>query len=165
MESFKDGIVTRTLVTVVALVVCSTGIHAQPRGIQRVAWLQGCWETSSPQRVIEEQWMAPRGANMVGMSRTVRGDALAAYEFLIVRESGERLEYESHPSGQNSATFLSSTVNDSMVLFENPQHDFPQRIGYRRDGPDSLLAWIEGTDKGQSRRIEFPYRRVSCAGR
>jgi hypothetical protein len=155
-------IVTRTLVILVVVGLCVGGLESQPRGIQRVAWLQGCWETSSAQRTIDEQWMAPRGGNMVGMSRTVRGDALVAYEFLLLREVGERLEYESHPSGQSQARFLSSTVSDSLVLFENPQHDFPQKIGYRREGPDSLIAWIEGTEKGQSRRIEFPYRRVSC---
>jgi hypothetical protein len=140
------------------------GIVAQPRGIQRVAWLQGCWETSTSQITIEEQWMTPRGTNMVGMSRTVRGDALAAYEFLIVREVGEQLEYESHPSGQSTAKFLSVTVTDAQVLFENLQHDFPQRIGYRREGTNALVAWIEGTEKGQARRIDFPYRRVRCGG-
>ncbi len=137
---------------------------AQPRGIERVAWLQGCWETSTAERTIEEQWMAPRSANMVGMSRTVRRNALVAYEFLLLREAGDRLEYESHPSGQRSATFLSTMVSEVMVLFENPEHDFPQRIGYRREGASSLVAWIEGIDKGQARRIEFPYRRVKCAG-
>ena len=30
-------------------------------------------------------------------------------------------------------------------MFEDLLHDFPQRIGYRLIGPDSLLAWIEGT--------------------
>jgi hypothetical protein len=86
-----------------------------------------------------------------------------SYEFLLLREAGDRLEYESHPSGQRSATFLSTMVSDAMVLFENPQHDFPQRIGYRREGGSSLVAWIEGNNKGQARRIEFPYRRVKCA--
>jgi len=49
------------------------------------------------------------------------------------------------------------------VVFENLQHDFPQRVGYKRDG-DALLAWIEGPRNGQTRRIEFPYRKVGCAG-
>ena len=49
-------------------------------------------------------------------------------------------------------------------MFENAAHDFPQRVGYRVAGGDSLLAWIEGTRDGQVRRIEFPYRRVACPG-
>jgi hypothetical protein len=50
-----------------------------------------------------------------------------------------------------------------MVVFENPQHDFPQKIGYQRVSPDALLAWIEGTDKRETRRIES-YRRATCPG-
>jgi hypothetical protein len=48
-------------------------------------------------------------------------------------------------------------------VFENPGHEFPQRIGYRRQGP-SLQAWIEGTKDRQARRVEFPYRRAACPG-
>ena len=46
----------------IAIALGSNGaVVAQPAGIQRVAWLQGCWEAVSPERTIEEQWMAPRG--------------------------------------------------------------------------------------------------------
>ena len=131
--------------------------------IQHVAWLQGCWEDRSPERTIEEQWMAPRGANMIGMGRTVRGDDLVDFELVVLREQDGALAYEAHPAGQRSAVFIARTVSDLTVVFENPQHDFPQRIGYQRNGPDALLAWVEGTDKGQTRRVEFPYRRARCA--
>lgn len=134
-----------------------------PARIGRVAWLQGCWEAAMGERIVEEQWMAPRGTSMVGVSRTVRGDRLVEYELIVIREDGDRLVYVAHPSGQPSATFPARMVNDSMVLFENPEHDFPQRIGYERTR-DGLLAWIEGTQNGQRRRVEFPYRRATCAG-
>ena len=57
------------------------------------------------------------------------------------------------------------------MVFENLQHDFPQRVAYERQGAD-LLAWIEGPSKGTMlgtapgplQRIEYPYRRVACAG-
>jgi len=148
------------------LVVLSvSAARTQESGIQRVAWLQGCWESVSEQRIVEEQWMAPRGTTMVGMGRTVRGNSLVEYELVVVREQAGRLAYEAHPSGQPSAVFLSQTISDASVMFENLQHDFPQRVGYQRTGSDALLAWIEGTQNGQLRRVEFPYRRAVCAGR
>ena len=134
----------------------------QAAGIQRVAWLQGCWELASKDRTVEEHWMAPRGKSMLGVSRTVRGDELVEYELVVVREEGDELIYEAHPSGQASASFPARIVSDSSVVFENSSHDFPQRIGYERTGSDSLIAWIEGSREGQARRIEFPYRRVPC---
>lgn len=139
-----------------------TILAAQRAGIERVAWLQGCWESASSERTVEEQWMAPRGGSMLGMSRTVRAGRLAEYEVVVLREQGNQLAYEAHPSGQPPAVFLSRAVGESMVVFENPQHVFPQRVGYRKDGSDSLLAWIEGTRNGQVRRVAFPYRRAAC---
>jgi hypothetical protein len=101
---------------------------------------------------------------MVGVGRTTAGDSLVEYELVLVRRAGDRLLYEAHPSGQPSATFAAGETSDSMVVFENPAHDFPQRVGYRRLSGDSLGAWIEGTVGGHVRRIDFPYRRSRCAG-
>ena len=142
----------------IALVVAASAASAQ---IQRVAWLTGCWSLNGGERIVDEQWMAPRVASMQGMSRTVRGDKLVAYEFVILRERGELLDYEVSPSGQARTVFTSTSITDSSVVFENLQHDFPQRVAYRRSG-DQLHAWIEGPRNGQMRRIEYPYEKVVC---
>jgi uncharacterized protein DUF6265 len=155
---------TRPVSLAAVLVIFSAAVIAQPQGIQRVAWLQGCWELSSPERTVEEQWMAPRARSMIGMSRTVRGGKLVAYEMVLIREDGPGLAYEAHPSGQPVATFRSTTVSSSQVVFEDPSHDFPQQVGYQLK-EDALLAWIAGSQNGKSRRAEFPYKRVSCASR
>jgi hypothetical protein len=147
--------------TLAVCVVGSLGAQQAP-GIAGAAWLQGCWQAGSPRRTIEEQWMAPHGGSMLAMSRTVRDGRLAAHELVVLREDGDRLAYEAHPSGQAATVFLSAVVSDTVLLFENPEHDFPQRVGYRRMGSDSLLAWIEGTMGGEARRVEFRYARVAC---
>ena len=136
-----------------------------PQGIARVAWLQGCWEMRTSSRVVEEHWTPSRGHSMLGVGRTVRSDTLVEYEFVLLHEQGGVLAYEAHPSGQEGATFTSITVTDSSVVFESTAHDVPQRVGNRRASGDALVAWIEGTSKGTTRRIEFPYARVRCDGR
>jgi len=135
---------------------------AAAEGVDRVAWLQGCWEMASNGRTIEEQWTAPRGGIMLETGRTVRDGRLVEYEFVVVREDGDRLAYEAHPSGQPSAVFLSRELTDTRVVFENPEHDFPQRVGYERKGAGDLSAWIEGTVGGRARRVDFTYGRVAC---
>jgi hypothetical protein len=99
---------------------------------------------------------------MLGMGRTVRGGKIAEYELVLIKEQGGSLAYEAHPSGQPSATFLSTTASDTSVVFENAKHDFPQRVGYRREGADGLQAWIEGDINGKTRRVDFGYRRARC---
>ena len=108
--------------------------------------------------------MAPRGKTMIGSSRTVDGTNLVGYEFMMIREQGDRYAFEVRPSGKAPIVFTSSTLTDSSVVFENPQQDFPQKIGYRRDGDNAMYAWIEGSRNGEKRSFGFPYRQVVCAG-
>jgi hypothetical protein len=154
----------RVLAAVALAMACETGRAQTSPGIERAAWLQGCWELTTPTRTVEEIWTTAKGGSMIGVSRTIRDGKLAEYEMNVLREQGERLAYEAHPSGQPAATFLSTSIGASELIFENPAHEFPQQIGYRFEG-DALLAWIRGTQKGQERRLEFPYKRVRCAGR
>jgi len=152
-------------ILVLLVLAATVGSSAQQlSGIQRLAWLQGCWELESPDGIIEEHWMAPLGKSMVGTSRTVGSDSLVAFEVMVIREKDEGFVLEAHPSGQQAAIFHSKAGLDSAVVFENLDHDFPQRIGYRRSSPDSLYAWIEGTMNGEVGRLEFLYRRALCPG-
>src|SRR5262245_63721952 len=91
---------------------------SSPRDIQRVQWLQGCWEMRSSNRVIEEHWTAPRGQSMLGVGRVLQGDSLVEYEFVVLRQHGGVLTYEAHPSGQPSATFTELNVADSRVVLD-----------------------------------------------
>ena len=150
------------LVLVATFVWFASVIAAQELTVDRVSWLQGCWRSTRGEAAIEEQWMAPRGGTMLAMGRTVRGGKTTEYELVLIKEQNGRLAYEAHPSGQPSATFLSTTASESTVVFENPEHDFPQRVGYRREGADSLQAWIEGQANGKSRRVDFVYQRARC---
>jgi len=154
--------VARCSVVVTACVLAASTATAQQLTVDRVAWLQGCWRSTRGEATVEEQWMAPRGGTMLGMGRTVRGSNLVEYELVLIKEQAGRLAYEAHPSGQPTATFTATTASDGSVVFENPQHDFPQRVGYRRDGADSLQAWIEGQVSGKPRRVDFSYQRARC---
>jgi hypothetical protein len=133
----------------------------QERTIDRAAFLHGCWERRAGNRVVEEQWMRPRGGAMLGMSRTVRGDTLIEWEFLRLYERGQQLVYAAQPARQPPAEFTSTSIERDVITFANPAHDFPQRIIYRLSG-DSLFARIEGQMNGRERGVDFRYGRVRC---
>lgn len=127
--------------------------------LARAAWLVGHWVMAEPDRIIEEHWLAPRGDAMLGVGRTVEGGLMTGHELIVLREKDGKLFYEAHPSGQPAAMFPATTVSDTLLVFENPAHDFPQVIGYRRLADGGVVAWIEGRLGGASRRAEFAYRR------
>lgn len=132
--------------------------------LDRLGWLSGCWEMRRGTRVTTEMWMPPAGGLMMGASRTVSGGQVRETEQLRLEMRDGRLAYIALPSGQAETRFDATEVSDSGFVVENPAHDFPKKISYRRRGADSLVARIEGPMQGQTRGIDFPMRRISCGG-
>jgi len=156
---------TLSLICVAASVGPHAGVRtagAQPNvSVDRLTWLSGCWTQPRTNGLVEEHWMRPRGGSLLGMSRTVSGDQTVEYEFLRIAIVDGVLTYVARPSGQAEAAFPIKSIEDGMVVFENPSHDFPQRIIYRRNADATITARIEGTVKGEARGRDFPYRRCS----
>lgn len=132
--------------------------------VAQLKWMAGCLELRSDDRVVEEQRMGVRGASMLGMARTTTDKGLVEYELTLIHEQAGKILYEAWPSGQPATVFTATSAGADSAVFAAPEHDFPQVVGYRRSGADSVVAWISGTSGGKVQRIEFPYRRVPCLG-
>ena len=126
-------------------------------------WLAGCWASLDGEAGSGEQWMPPAGGTLLGVSRTVRKGCTVAHEFLQIREiEPGKIAYIAKPSGQSEATFPLKSAGKREVVFEDPEHDFPQRVIYRLGEDGTLQASIEGLSKGQLRTIEFPMKKIDC---
>ncbi|HMO82161.1 MAG TPA: DUF6265 family protein [Pyrinomonadaceae bacterium] len=133
--------------------------------LESFAWMAGCWEMSVTQRnmTITEQWMRPAGGTIIGMGRTLAGDRTAMFEYLRIEQEGDAISYIAKPSQNREETvFKLVKAAEGEFVFENLEHDFPQRIIYRREGSDGMFARIEGTRNGELRGIDLPKRRVKC---
>ena len=152
-----------SILTIALSASLAASVSPPEADLDALRWLAGCWEMRQGDRITEEQWMAPRGGVMIGMSRTVRGDSLIELEQVRIETRGAALVYVASPLRQATAEFTGNASSDGAAIFENPAHDFPSRISYRRQGTDSLIASIAGQRGGKTRAIEYPYRRVTCA--
>jgi hypothetical protein len=137
---------------------------AQPsHSIGDLAWLAGSWAGPDGNLHHEEHWTAPRGGAMVGMHRTIKGDRMAEFEFIRIEERDGVIIYLSMPNGRSPATlFPLKSLEGERVVFENPEHDFPQRIIYWKAG-GSLRARIEGTSGGKATSMEWTWKPSALA--
>ena len=157
------SVVMRCVLPFFLVLVLAPASRAQSGArVASVSWLTGCLEMRRGNRVVEEQRMPERAGTMVGMGRSVGARGLDDYELTVIQQDGDRLLFVAHPRRQPVATFVARVASADSVVFENPDHDYPQRVGYRRIGADSVLAWIDGTSNGKRQRVDFPYRRVPC---
>jgi len=149
--------------------VPATAAQAQPvdaAAIDSLGWLEGCWKGTVNQREFREQWSPLRGGMLVGAGHTVNQGKTQSYEYLRLEARGDGVYYVATPSGQQEAAFKLASIatddKDAIFVFSNPQHDFPQRIIYRRGGEGWLYATVEGKVKGEDRQVIYPMRRVDC---
>jgi hypothetical protein len=143
--------------------LAATSAAAVENDVAALAWLAGCWAPEQGDSGSLEHWLPPAGGTMLGVSRTVKNGRTVEFEFMQLRVNSEgKLVFIALPSGQKETTFVASAVGKDSVTFENPQHDFPQKVSYRLESNSRLIGRIEGNRGGTPRSIEFPMRRVAC---
>jgi len=147
----------------IAMTASTLSNASQKDGIERLEWISGCWVLDDGKERTEETWMKPAGQSMLGMSRTVAGGKTVFTEHIQIREANGQIAYiVALGMGAKPTVFKLVKSSDNEVVFENPEHDFPQRIIYRRESAEALFARIEGAEKGVSKAIDFRYKRSKC---
>lgn len=147
---------TRLLAAGLALLLM--GQAAPQASVADLAWLAGRWESVSANgRWTEENWSEPRGGVMLGHSRSGAGDRLREFEFLRLQAGADGVPaYLAQPGGRPATAFRLTAREGTSATFDNPQHDFPQRIRYVRTG-NVLVATISRLDG--SNAMSWTFRR------
>ncbi len=120
-------------------------IGAAPQNdVAKLGWLGGAWLSETPEGWTEEIWTVPRGGLMLGTNRSGKGERATGFEFMRIALDGEgRVAFFASPNGKPASAFPMVSSAPGEAVFENPAHDYPTRIVYRRDG-DVLTGTISG---------------------
>src|SRR5262245_24603038 len=149
---------TLTIVAAILGMLFARESQAPKPTLADLAWISGSWTGTTGGVEMEEHWTAPKGNSMIGIHRDVVKTKTAAFEFLRIEMQKDQIVYLSMPNGRSPATpFPLKEASGTRVVFENPKHDFPQRIIYWKDGND-LRARIEGTMSGKAGSEEWRWR-------
>jgi hypothetical protein len=152
--------VSLTLILVLGI---AAGVPAQgarpaaPGTLTQLAWLAGTWTGGSAPVTFEERWTPAAGGAMLAVSRTMKGNRMAAFEYLRIVERDGGLVYIAQPNGGPPTEFTLTAITADSATFENPTHDFPKMIRYTRRADGSLEASVsDGGQKGEM----FVFKRV-----
>jgi hypothetical protein len=129
--------------------------------LSELAWLAGNWTGVEGEIEMEEFWQAPKGNSMLGLHRDVAKARTVSFEFLRIVATPEGITYWGSLGGRPATPFRLVELKGKRVVFENPEHDFPQRIIYWLGDDGALHAKIEGKQDGKSSSMEWIWRRAS----
>jgi hypothetical protein len=132
----------------------------QSPGLGELAWLEGEWERPVTGGIAVERWTRT-DAGLMGEAVVVRdGRERQTEALLLVSMGGEVFYIAKPPENPYPVAFRMVSGADGRFVFENPTHDFPQRIIYRRTGENAMTASIEGPgDGGDTTSIDFEFVR------
>ena len=147
----------KILVAGTSIFLITASLAADP--VESLGWMSGTWRAERDGRIIEETWSGVHGGVLLGMHKAIRKDGTVWFEFLRIAKVDGTPAYIAQPGGGQPTIFLLKEHGEHRVLFENLEHDFPQRIIYRREG-NELCARVEGDVDGTSRHQEWCWTRV-----
>lgn len=131
--------------------------------IDQSSWILGQWQNLSVEGEVYESWEKLNDSTYKGLSFFVRGTDTLSKEILSLEQRGKDLFYVPTVNNQNNGkpvTFKLTSASENQLVFENPIHDFPQKITYTKITEDSIVAKISGTIENQERFEEFPMNRT-----
>ncbi|MBU2019557.1 MAG: hypothetical protein KJ941_07920 [Bacteroidetes bacterium] len=133
-------------------------------GIEKMAWLNGTWQSNTHGKIICEQWTLANDSTMNGASYYIQNTDTLMQETMTISMREGKMFFQTIVIDKDSTTeetrFEMLTLKDDKVEFENLLHDFPQKIVYAKQNKDSLIAYIDGNFNGQYNRINFPMKRI-----
>ena len=142
---------------------CAPVVLADPDDCSRletVAWLVGTWQAQSGDRLLTETWASASPITLEGRGITrsrIDGRVVDSEDLRLVA-MGDGVYYVAKVAhNERPVAFTLTSCADGRLVFENPAHDFPRRLEYRRVAADRLEVTVsDGGERGF--RLDFSRR-------
>ena len=124
--------------------------------------LEGTWKMNTKRGPLFERWKVVGAKELLGTSFKINNSDTLVLENIQLVKKGNDIFYIPSVQDQNHRKpipFRLISAESNRFVFENPDHDFPQRIIYTLVSRDSITARIEGKKSGVERSSDFSYNR------
>jgi hypothetical protein len=144
------------------LIVCLSNTKGQSQKIindfAKLAWLEGTWNRTNvkPGRNGNEHWTKMSETELNGLGLTMKGQDTVSLEKLKLMIKDANIFYVADvPENKGPVYFRLTEVSETSFSCENPDHDFPKKIIYQRDGKK-----LKATISGNGRSIDYFFEKV-----
>jgi hypothetical protein len=149
---------TTLILLLLAIASCKNSESNEKEKIKSANWLLGKWETKTAEGTLSESWKQLNDSTFQGESFFIKNKDTLHFESILLQQNGEELFYNATVKGQNenkAVTFKMTVGTEKQLVFENPKHDYPQKITYSQIKKDSLVASISGVQLGKPSSEKF----------
>lgn len=155
----KSNTITLLSLALICLSSCQNKSENKFDKIKKMDWLVGNWEQKLEDGTVTEIWKKENDSTFSGKSYFVKEEDTIHSEKIILSQQKDQLLYIPTVNGQNNdepVTFTLSSETENVFTFENPAHDYPQKISYKKISDTSLVATISGKQQGKQSQESYP---------
>lgn len=132
--------------------------------LYKANWLLGEWEKNDSLGVLKEIWTTLDDSTYKAKSYYIINKKDTVHnETIELMQEGEFLIYRAKVMGQNnnqSIPFQLIKDSDSLLVFENKKHEYPQKIEYQLQKNNVLTAKISGKHNGKTSSESYPMKKI-----
>jgi len=142
----------------------SAAAQEAPRPLAALSFMAGCWRgDAGVDKHIEEHWTAADSDVMLGSTRYLDDHTgrTRAWEFSRIVADADGVVLFPAPRGNQQGRFRMASDGPGSVRFEDPTHDFPRRILYRRVDARHLAIRVDRDEHDQEAQ-EWRLEAVAC---
>jgi hypothetical protein len=140
------------------LVFFTISIFAQDDFI--IKHFTGKWKLITDNTEYYEEWVFISKIELAGIAYNyIEGESVIR-ENLYLKKFADQWAYIAMPVNQSITLFALTEYSETKFIFENKEHDFPQKIIYEFTSDNNLKAAIEGVVEGKMKRREFNFKRI-----
>jgi hypothetical protein len=151
---------TIVLIGILALVSCQNKSDKQFDQLKKMNWLLGQWENTTPEGYLTETWSKVNDSTFSGQTYFIINKKDTVHnESIVLTQVNDELIYRPIVKGQNNDEPVDFKLNsdiENAFSFENPKHDYPQKILYKKTTENSLVATISGMQQGKQSSESYP---------
>lgn len=141
-----------TTLLFLVMVLAGPVAHAQEpedgtdcRSMDALAFMLGSWRHAADGTVFTEAWTREPDGSFRGYAESYKaedGEVFQSEAMVIEPRDGVLTYVVDLDSAGHPVAFRLVACEGGVARFENPDHDFPQRLEYRRASPDRMTATV-----------------------
>ena len=143
-----------------SIIACQNKSEKNFDELEKMSWLVGEWENKMPDGILTETWTKANDSSYTGKTLFIKDKDTLHSENIVLTQKGETLLYIPTVKGQNDNKPVEFKMTESKTenefVFENPAHDYPQKIVYKKVSDTNVVATISGKQQGKSSSESYP---------
>ena len=130
----------------------------------KAKWLVGQWQHQTDTTNLVEIWTFENDSTLTAISFYIQNkkDTLH-HETIELFEDNKKLIYKATIIGQNNdepVSFQKTMETETELIFENPTHNYPQKIVYKKNSNTQLTATISGKINGKIESESYQLKKI-----